>query len=1675
MAKFTKNHSFEAGTLNDLKTNVQKLMEQASTTSKKAEKEIAALRKLAAQVPAEAKDASFTAALQNAPVKMSSTEFEQCKRSVTKTVTKLQDQIPAKDAALGKALKEVTADAKKVTDAVKALKDLIQSGAFRGSDADFAAKVEAIDQKFDLVKIQMKNVGVAFWQYLKTYKGRHPENECAGDPINMCTGNFFCEKEELYLQGIRPLSFRRFYNVIDDQKGSLGKGWIHNYEVRLEVLETGLTLFREDGGEISCYPWEEHHFCNPVSGVLIEKTEDGYQYQTNAGESYRFDEAGKLRSQTDAQENAIFFIYHEKGQLKRAETKEGARLSYTYDEAGMLTKVCDHSGRSVAFAYQDGKLRRVTDPAGHTISYYYNRDGRISSITGKRGITTVTNLYDPHGRTLKQKLSDGGVLSFEYQDENNQVILTERNGSKITYVRDEKFRSIKTIYEDGEESCVYNDRNQKTQITDKNGNVTKYQYDQKGNITRIINACGQTQSMTYDHQNRLLNLSIEGKEVLKNTYDSSGNLIKSQDSLSRVSELCYNQKGQPVKIRKPDGSSLILMYDESGNIKEINLPNGARRSYTYDELNRVSSTQDGKGNKTEFTYNSQDYVTQVKNAEGNIRSYAYNETGKVTKLTDFDGSHIERSYNINNRPETLIDQSGRKTHLSYDIMNNLTKVVDEAGAETNYTYNAVNHLIGIRNAKGEEVHVTYDGNGNRTGVETAGESTRYTYDALNRLILIEGATGAKTRYTYGTHGKVTEIEDAQGNKISLEYDEAGQLSRETNPLGESRSYTYTALGKIKTITDEAGRTTNYAYLPGGQLSQIEHPEATKETYTYDQNGNIITHTRVTGETWTYHYDSLDRVIRVTGSEGEETSYHYDTLGKVRAVTDAKGNQTKYGYSPTGMLTKVTDPMGNETEYHYDERDQLIEIRQYGETGATGTTRTTGETGNTRGIGEPAPTQQVTRYQRDLLGQVERITDALGNQEHYTYNPKGQLSSKLDKEGYLTTYGYSVQGDVSHIRYADGKEVRLSYNALRQLEEVEDWLGITRIQSDVLGRTTKVIYPDGKEVKYTYGKAGERESITYPNGERVSYGYDELKRLSEVTDRVGSTHYSYNETGYLEKKQYPNGMETRYAYTKKGQLASLTHQDQEGILDQYRYRYDVQGNKIAIHKQRRGVASESGVYEYGYDALQRLTEVTKDEQVLRSYVYDAFGNRSQSIEHGKSQSQYKYNEMNQLIVRQDVGIEGERLTGSIRKEERYTYDKRGNLREVFKNDDLVNQYHFGVLNRLEKAVNHQTGEASSYQYNGLGHRVGRTIGNPIEPKLPTDKLQSLTIRPTKQIEDTIDLTKQYHNLLQRSEENNTISYTWDSNVLHAVREGIGTEGNTSAYSSYQYLQDELGSPIRLLGEDAVEQEVYGYDEFGQETTNINYSRINSQGIMQPFTYTGYQRDSIANTYYAQARDYIPSVGRFNGEDVIKGNIIRPLTMNQYAYCLNQPIDFIDLDGRDAILVNKVVDNFWGIEHMSGFFQDEKDDWYFFFWGDDVKVHKVEKPTALSDLGTMNEYLFENELYAKANKSYRDAVYIEGDFTKSVAYVKDLFDEYEKSLKNYNGKGLPNKEYNFFTNNCGHVTMEAFALGELPNGMTVAEYMEQNYYGSAMIPNWNMINMQKLFGNKSPEFSEFDCGE
>ena len=78
-----------------------------------------------------------------------------------------------------------------------------------------------------------------------------------------------------------------------------------------------------------------------------------------------------------------------------------------------------------------------------------------------------------------------------------------------------------------------------------------------------------------------------------------------------------------------------------------------------------------------------------------------------------------------------------------------------------------------------------------------------------------------------------------------------------------------------------------------------------------------------------------------------------------------------------------------------------------------------------------------------------------------------MLSKQDKEGYLTKYAYTKQGDVDQNQCVDGREVKLSYNPLSQLTLIEDWIGSIKITLDVLGRAGKIVYPDGRRDDRVY--------------------------------------------------------------------------------------------------------------------------------------------------------------------------------------------------------------------------------------------------------------------------------------------------------------------------------------------------------------------------------------------------------------------------------------------------------------------------------------------------------------------------------------------------------------------------------------------------------------------------------
>lgn len=1262
--------------------------------------------------------------------------------------------------------------------------------------------------------------------------------ETSIDPVNLSTGNFIYDFEDLAIDGEIPLSFHRYYNSKDSRISVLGKSFRHNYEIYLNVNDDGEVDIIMEDGQHKVFAVENgvYYGKNTATDFLTSDKQHFYLKDVDDN-TYIFDKDKKLIRIENRNNLGISLTYDEDKLLIKVVNNYGDCLNYEYDEkTNLLARVFDHTGRDVVITYSDEKrIKTVCSALGKNISYEYASNGRIKDIVNSQKIHTVENIYDKKFRVIRQLFSDGGSMSFEYDDENHTVTQTERNGVQTIFVHDGQYRNTEIRYADGTvEKFVYNDKNQCIKYTDRLGRIQRMSYDNRGNLIQKIDALKRRLNMTYDASGRLLSMSINGIQKVKNDYDAKGNLVRTEDSTGNGVTVINDKHGRPIERQYPDGSRSAVTYDAKGNISTLTNQIGGTIAYFYDELNRVVKVVDAKGNESKFEYNEAGNIVKETNALGNSRCYAYNGNGLIEEMVDYNGAKTVQHYNAINKVEKVIDPLGHETCYEYDKMWNVSAVVLPNGAKSLYEYNQDNHMSRMTDALGNKTEFRYDVNGKCIAETDCMGSKEFSYDVVGRLVQVKEPNGGITKYEYDAEDHVIHIIDPMNNEVHLEYDKVGNLLVERNNLGEMRIYTYTTLGNIDTVTDESGLVIKYKYLPGEEkIQEILYPDGNSEKYEYDLNGNVIAYIDVMGNKRCHTYDALDRLILTEEADGDRKIYSYDEVGNVISVTDCNGNSSHYIYSKKNELLKTIDALGNETEYEYDANSNLVKTVQKGKDGDCN--------------------EVVTCYERDILGRVVGIIDSVGAEERYTYNGKGYLTEKIDKEGYLTKYGYTSSGDVEHIQYADGKEVFLSYNVLRQLEEIKDWVGTTTIKNDAVGRALNIVYPDGKEVSYAYNVSGQRTSITYPNGETVKYSYDEFKRLTSLEEANNITTYEYDQYSHLQLKTMPNGVSTEYSYDNRGLLASLTNKDANGILDRYFYKYDCEGNKTEIIKSRRNMPQENGHYTYCYDALRKLTSVHKDGNLLHAYEYDAHGNRIRMTTKD-GVTNYQYNKLNQLISKIDSN-----------GNEKYIYDSRGNLSQIDCNGQTKHTFVYGVANRLTEARN-ADGAYAKYEYSGLGHRIGVT-----QQMGPND--------PEVQIRYVLDITKQYNNILQKEEAGETQTYLFDSKVSGMIHD--------NGIRSY-FLHDDLGSPIRLLKPEGDVLESYAYDEFG---CDVGYT----PSQFHSFGYTGYQKDSVTGIYYAQAREYMPVIARFAARDFVKGQQDDPLSMNEYIYCRDNPTEYADANG------------------------------------------------------------------------------------------------------------------------------------------------------------------------------------
>ena len=775
-------------------------------------------------------------------------------------------------------------------------------------------------------------------------------------------------------------------------------------------------------------------------------------------------------------------------------------------------------------------------------------------------------------------------------------------------------------------------------------------------------------------------------------------------------------------------------------------------------------------------------------------------------------------------------------------------------------------------------------------LEHCGNEDMSLYDERNRLISYRDKSGEETEYEYGKHS--LNITNNLGTH-KIKYDILGRIILETDVYGFTREYEYNELGKIKKIKSGEFETI-YDYYKGGLLQRKTYPDKRYEIFTYDKNLNVVRRENEKGDYVLFTYDKLNRLIEVKNNFSQKQSFEYDAMGNVIKETDAMGHVTEYSYSLGGKLTSVIDALGNRTEYGYDKVGRLITVyRHEGDKELISGVESANTSLKEHIDAENVP--RVTRYKRDLMGNIVSVTNALGYEETFSYDLLGRVTGKKDREGYNTAYSYTEAGDIKSIIYNDGKSVEYTYNSLRQLSQVKDALGTINIDSDKFGRATKIVDYGGDEVSYRYGKKGERLKTEYPDGSSVSYEYDKYLRLTSLTSGNKRVDYTYDKEGRLIREDMSEDVSSIYEYNERGLLSKLSHLKNNVKLEEYAYDYDLLGNKTKIVRHRdvnpNGIKqndnkekiihklwNDSATFYYSYDALNRLIEVKRGDRLVSKYTYDAYGNRESLKRSNDLEIRYTYDALDRLI--KEGGLQGNKT---------YEYDKRGNLIGIIDRGKRVRAYEYDITGRLGLSYS-KSGKARSYSYDGLGNRIGfkeyeKQIGYG-EDGLKTILGANLSeLTPSYEENYILDRTRVYHNLLQNKTTKRGSqaiqSYVWDFNVAY-MEEGE---------KEFTYLQDELGSTVRLLEQGEESQVIYGYDEFGEDT-------YNTQGKMQPFGYTGYRYDNVADTYFAQAREYVPGVGRFAGEDWIKGEIYYPTSLNQYGYCLGNPLALIDYNGKTA---------------------------------------------------------------------------------------------------------------------------------------------------------------------------------
>ena len=297
------------------------------------------------------------------------------------------------------------------------------------------------------------------------------------------------------------------------------------------------------------------------------------------------------------------YAYDQNGNLARRVTAGGDIIEYEYDALNRLTGIYYPDGNSVTYVYDgNGNRVKMSDKTGET-QYVYDRYNRVTAIYFPN-ISPVLYSYDKTGNIIKIEYPDHSLVSYVYNSDNKLVSVTDSTGvTNYAYYSDTGLLRIKTLPNNVTTTCAYDAAKRITDVDNRGSggaliSTYHYGYDANGNITSSLETTPQgakTTDYSYDKLNRLKTVVYpDERGTVTYEYDAAGNRVK-MTTPQGVTNYKYEADNRLIRAGKE-----IFFYDKSGNlIKKISPDKTATYAYDYD--NRLIRYQDNI-NTVEFEY-----------------------------------------------------------------------------------------------------------------------------------------------------------------------------------------------------------------------------------------------------------------------------------------------------------------------------------------------------------------------------------------------------------------------------------------------------------------------------------------------------------------------------------------------------------------------------------------------------------------------------------------------------------------------------------------------------------------------------------------------------------------------------------------------------------------------------------------------------------------------------------------------------------------------------------------------------------------------------------------------------------------------------------------------------------------------------------------------------------------